>query len=77
MARTRANDLEACTRPVSGRFALGHREQLPELDLRGPLGLACLAEPVLPAGERVRWGGWGSNPRPADYEKYGPVHRTH
>jgi hypothetical protein len=22
-------------------------------------------------------GGWGSNPRPADYEKYGPVHRTH
>ena len=23
------------------------------------------------------WGGWGSNPRPADYEKYGPEHRTH
>jgi hypothetical protein len=23
-----------------------------------------------------RWGGWGSNPRPADYEKYGFVHRT-
>ena len=22
------------------------------------------------------WGGWGSNPRPADYEKYGPKHRT-
>ncbi len=22
-------------------------------------------------------GGWGSNPRPADYEKYGPVHRAH
>ena len=21
-----------------------------------------------------RWGGWGSNPQPADYEKYGPVH---
>jgi hypothetical protein len=21
-----------------------------------------------------RWGGWGSNPRPADYEKYGLVH---
>jgi hypothetical protein len=20
------------------------------------------------------WGGWGSNPRPADYEKYGFVH---
>src|SRR5579884_2954738 len=23
------------------------------------------------------WGGWGSNPRPADYEKYGLMHRTH
>ena len=23
------------------------------------------------------WGGWGSNPRPADYEKYGPMQRTH
>ena len=23
------------------------------------------------------WGGWGSNPRPADYEKYGFVHRKH
>ena len=22
------------------------------------------------------WGGWGSNPRPADYEKPGLVHRT-
>jgi hypothetical protein len=20
-----------------------------------------------------RWGGWGSNPRPADYENYGPA----
>ena len=24
----------------------------------------------------VTWGGWGSNPRPADYENYGPVHRV-
>jgi hypothetical protein len=23
------------------------------------------------------WGGWGSNPRPADCEKYGPAHRMH
>jgi len=22
------------------------------------------------------WGGWGSNPRPADYEKYGPALRV-
>jgi hypothetical protein len=26
-------------------------------------------------GSNRRWGGWGSNPRPADYENYGPVHR--
>ncbi len=25
----------------------------------------------------MRWGGWGSNPRPADYEKHGPAHRQH
>jgi hypothetical protein len=23
-----------------------------------------------------RWGGWGSNPRPTDYEKPGPALRT-
>ena len=23
-----------------------------------------------------QWGGWGSNPRPADYEKYGFVHHA-
>ena len=37
-------------RPPPG---LGHREQFAELDLRGPFGLACPAEPDLPAGERV------------------------
>jgi hypothetical protein len=75
----------------------GLLEQLAELDLRGPFGLAGLAEPDLAARQRIdpgvhlhapgsageslyvsgRWGGWGSNPRPADYENYGPVHRTH
>ena len=24
----------------------------------------------------LAWGGWGSNPRPADYEKYGPAPRA-
>jgi hypothetical protein len=24
----------------------------------------------------LRWGGWGSNPRPADYEKHGPAFRV-
>jgi len=26
--------------------------------------------------EHITWGGWGSNPRPADYEKYGSVHHV-
>jgi hypothetical protein len=26
-------------------------------------------------GDFAEWGGWGSNPRPADYEKYGLEHR--
>ncbi len=31
-----------------------------------------------PAFALVReWGGWDSNPGPADYEKYGPAQRTH
>jgi len=25
----------------------------------------------------LRWGGWGSNPRPADYEKPGPAQLMH
>ena len=25
---------------------------------------------------RVRWGGWGSNPGPSDYENYGPMRRA-
>ena len=24
----------------------------------------------------ITWGGWGSNPRPADYRNYGPMHRV-
>jgi hypothetical protein len=28
-------------------------------------------------GSFAEWGGWGSNPRPADYEKYGPMHHAH
>ena len=28
-------------------------------------------------GSFAEWGGWGSNPRPADYEKYGLVDRKH
>jgi hypothetical protein len=29
-----------------------------------------------PEGQNWWWGGWGSNPRPADYEKYGPTLRA-
>jgi len=38
--------------------------------------LASRAKSQVSAGEGM-WGGWGSNPRPADYEKPGLVHRTH
>jgi hypothetical protein len=31
---------------------------------------------IVSAGED-RWGGWGSNPRPTDYEKPGPVQLMH
>jgi hypothetical protein len=27
--------------------------------------------------DRVLWGGWSSNSRPADYENYGPTHWAH
>ena len=47
--------------------------------------LSAVAKPLYPVLLRrhrarptisiKRW--WGSKPRPADYEKYGPVHRTH
>jgi len=36
-----------------------------------------LAGRVYHHGRGCWWGGWGSNPRPADYENYGPMHRTH
>jgi hypothetical protein len=44
----------------------------------------CPAADVLPASRVIpnvsavhaRWGGWGSNPRPADYEKYGLMHHA-
>jgi hypothetical protein len=32
---------------------------------------------VTAAPEVTRWGGWGSNPRPADYENYGTMHHKH
>ena len=31
--------------------------------------------PNIRAGQAT-WGGWGSNPRPADYEKYGLMHHA-
>jgi hypothetical protein len=38
-------------------------------------GLASRAKSQVSAGEGI-WGGWGSNPRPADYEKPGPALRA-
>jgi hypothetical protein len=37
-----------------------------------PVRASPQAEGSLPGHLRV-WGGWGSNPRPADYEETGPV----
>jgi len=36
---------------------------------------ACPCQPNFfkPLFSHIMWGGWGSNPRPADYEKYGPM----
>jgi hypothetical protein len=53
---------------------------LPSWDLRDPFGLACLAEPVLPAGERVRSGVYSGAPGAARKLLYvtgcdGPIHR--
>jgi hypothetical protein len=28
------------------------------------------------SADKGQWGGWGSNPRPADYEKHGPTLRA-
>jgi hypothetical protein len=44
--------------------------------------VASRAKSQVSAGEgmhvgRVRWDGWGSNPRPADYEKPGATLQTH
>jgi hypothetical protein len=42
--------------------------------------LASVHEPVHEQTPDVthnrRWGRWGSNPRPADYEKYGLMHHA-
>jgi len=51
----------------------GHRGHHARIDAVGRLTIR--AKSNVSAGE-VMWGGWGSNPRPADYEKYGFVHRT-
>ena len=46
------------------------RADVPQMSPAGPDGdPAGPAAGNVPAG-RDQWGGWGSNPRPADYEKY-------
>ena len=53
----------------------GQRADVPRMFYSGPAGPS--ADRVTEAFPQVsEWGGWGSNPRPADYEKYGPVHHA-
>ena len=56
------------------RSAEGHRGHHARIHAVGRL--PSRAKSNVSAGEGM-WGGWGSNPRPADYEKYGPAHRMH
>jgi hypothetical protein len=57
----------ATPRPPGGELAALARQDI------GPFQLVYLGS----CTDLITWGGWGSNPRPADYEKYGPVHRAH
>jgi hypothetical protein len=57
----------ATPRPPGGELAALARQGI------GPFQLVYLGF----CTDLITWGGWGSNPRPADYEKYGPVHRAH
>jgi hypothetical protein len=81
-AAGRASPAEArCRRSEPGGVAALLGELLEVLDLDGVTlagddtggALAQLSRLAgnRPAADHKRWGGWGSNPRPADYQKYG------
>jgi hypothetical protein len=69
VARTRASDLQARTGLVSGRLACDRRRP-PVADVHKPF--FGERQECVPYG--AEWGGWGSNLRPADYEKCGFLH---
>jgi len=54
-----------CSAKRSARGHRGHHARIDAVDR-----LPSRAKSNVSAGEGM-WGGWGSNPRPADYEKYG------
>jgi hypothetical protein len=63
----------------TGNSLMYDAEIRPDLVMRLFPGLASRAKSQVSAGEGM-WGGWGSNPRPADYEKPGVtlwVHHLH
>jgi hypothetical protein len=57
---------------------IGHESALPFRRLKAHSKLPAVLRQARPGqaisyrGRNVRWGGWGSNPRLADHEKYGP-----
>src|SRR5579863_4170514 len=66
----REREASAYVRSRIRAWVIGERFQP---DLGGELVITHLIR----HGRCSQWGGWGSNPRPADYENYGPAHRKH
>jgi hypothetical protein len=67
-----------CLSQICRRHAVkdGHAWDSPRDVLRNHAVGSCQSELFESYSLHITWGGWGSNPRPADYENYGPVHHA-
>ena len=57
---------------ASSRRGQAHHQEIPRSMSRHSLRLASWISSNFDSSHNT-WGGWGSNPRPADYENYGPA----